>query len=252
MLDSMKVEERYGIADLLDIMRKLRGENGCPWDREQSHSSIRKDLLEEAYEVADAIDRQSDIDLCEELGDLLLQVVFHSQIAAEEKAFDFVDVCDGICRKLILRHPHVFGEVKVENSSQVLENWDAIKKVEKQQNDFTETLKSVPAAFPAAMRAQKVQKRAAKAAIALSGDRETAAARLRMVADKVAAGDSEKIGEMLFAAVALARLGSADAEEQLQRATDGFIGRFSETEKKLGEDIKSISAAEAEKIWSEN
>ena len=188
MLDSMKVEERYGIADLLDIMRKLRGENGCPWDREQSHSSIRKDLLEEAYEVADAIDRQSDIDLCEELGDLLLQVVFHSQIAAEEKAFDFVDVCDGICRKLILRHPHVFGEVKVENSSQVLENWDAIKKVEKQQNDFTETLKSVPAAFPAAMRAQKVQKRAAKAAIALSGDRETAAARLRMVADKVAAG----------------------------------------------------------------
>ena len=135
MLDSMKVEERYGIADILDIMRKLRGENGCPWDREQSHSSIRKDLLEEAYEVADAIDRQSDIDLCEELGDLLLQVVFHSQIAAEEKAFDFVDVCDGICRKLILRHPHVFGEVKVENSSQVLENWDAIKKVEKQQND---------------------------------------------------------------------------------------------------------------------
>lgn len=250
MLHSMGIEERYGIADLLDIMQKLRGENGCPWDREQSHSSIRKDLLEEAYEVADAIDRNSDIDLCEELGDLLLQVVFHSQIATEEKSFDFTDVCDGICRKLILRHPHVFGEVKVENSSQVLENWDAIKKVEKHQQNFSETLKSVPAAFPAAMRAQKVQKRAAKASSLLSGDAETAAARLRMAADKIAAGEAGKIGEMLFAAVALARVSSADAEEELQRATDSFIDRFCRAEQKLGEEIKSISAAEAERIWS--
>ena len=251
MLHSMGAEKRYGIADLLDIMRQLRGENGCPWDREQNHQSIRKDLLEEAYEVADAIDRDNSVDLCEELGDLLLQVVFHSQIAQEDNNFDFVDVCDGICKKLILRHPHVFGDVKVESSSQVLDNWDAIKKVEKHQESASETLASVPAAFPSVMRAQKVQKRAAKAVPAMNGDMAVAAARLRMAAEEVATGKNEKIGSMLFAAVALARAAGVDAEEQLQKATDGFITRFRNAEENYGGEIAGISSSDAERIWTE-
>ncbi len=248
MLHSMRNQERYGIADLLEIMKLLRSENGCPWDREQTHGSIRKDLLEEAYEVADAIDRADDTDLCEELGDLLLQVVFHSRIAEEENAFSFDNVCDGICRKLILRHPHVFGDVQVENSSQVLDNWDAIKKVEKHQQSATETLKSVPAAFPAAMRAQKVQKRAVKAAPALGRDVSVASAALRMAADRVALGDKASVGEMLFAAIELARASGADSEEALQRATDSFIDRFESAEK--GGELSRISAAGAERIFT--
>lgn len=246
----MGIKERYGIADLLEIMQKLRGKDGCPWDREQNHHSIRRDLLEEAYEVADAIDRDDSVDLCEELGDLLLQVVFHSQIAAEDKFFDFVDVCDGICRKLILRHPHVFGDVKVENSGQVLDNWDAIKKVEKNQETATCTLQSVPAAFPAVMRAQKVQKRAVKAAKGIESDAFVAAARLRMAADDVLAGESDRIGDMLFAAVALARISGADAESELQSATDRFITRFAKAEEEKN-DLSCISFSEAEKIWTE-
>ncbi len=238
--------KKYNIADLLSIMARLRGKDGCPWDREQSHSSIRKDLLEEAYEVADAIDRSDSVDLCEELGDLLLQVVFHSQIAVESGEFDFDDVCDGICKKLILRHPHVFGDVKVENSAQVLDNWDAIKKEEKHQQSATDTLKSVPAAFPAAMRAQKVQKRAAKAADALNDTPEVASARLRMAIE----GGKDSIGDMLFAAIALARACGVDAEEQLQAATDRFTERFAEAEAEKGEEIARISSAEAERIWS--
>lgn len=238
--------KKYNIADLLSIMARLRGKDGCPWDREQSHSSIRKDLLEEAYEVADAIDRSDSVDLCEELGDLLLQVVFHSQIAVESGEFDFDDVCDGICKKLILRHPHVFGDVKVENSAQVLDNWDAIKKEEKHQQSATDTLKSVPAAFPAAMRAQKVQKRAAKAADALNDTPEVASARLRMAIE----GGKDSIGDMLFAAIALARACGVDAEEQLQAATDRFTERFAAAEAEKGEEIARISSAEAERIWS--
>ena len=242
-------KKRYGIADLLSIMDTLRGENGCPWDREQTHSSIRKDLLEEAYEVADAIDNASATDLCEELGDLLLQVVFHSNIAKTEDGFDFDDVCDGICRKLILRHPHVFGDVKVADSAEVLDNWDAIKKVEKHQESATDTLKSVPAAFPAAMRAQKVQKRAGKAAAALKPEKEIAAARMKVAVDAVSSGNKNAVGDMLFAAVALAAACGADAEEQLQAATNRFVCRFAETENSV-EDISRISFPEGEKIWN--
>ena len=119
-------KEKYNIDDLLKIMKELRSPNGCPWDREQDHHSIRNDFIEETYEAIDAIDRDDATDMCEELGDVLLQVVFHSQIEAEKKSFDFTDVCDGICKKLIERHPHVFGSVNVNNSDEVLDNWDKI------------------------------------------------------------------------------------------------------------------------------
>lgn len=155
--------EKYGIDDLLAIMERLRQPDGCPWDREQDHHSIRNDFIEETYEAAEAIDRENREELCEELGDVLLQIVFHCQIEREQQGFDFTDVCDGICKKLIERHPHVFGSISVENSDEVLENWDMIKQKSKHQNTFTDTLKSVPAAYPALMRAQKIQKRAKKA-----------------------------------------------------------------------------------------
>jgi len=156
-------KENYSIDDLRSIMAILRSEDGCPWDREQTHKSIRSNMIEEAYEVADAIDRENSTDLCEELGDVLLQVVFHCEIEKSENTFDFEDVTTGVCRKLIERHPHVFGEVNADTSEKVLENWEQIKNKSKQNDTATKTLESVPKAFPALFRAQKVQKRAAKA-----------------------------------------------------------------------------------------
>lgn len=122
---------RHSFKDLVDIVERLRMPNGCPWDREQTHKSIRNGFIEEVYEAADAIDNNDNENLCEELGDVLLQVVFHSQIAREENSFTVDDVIDGICNKLIYRHPHVFGDTVAETSQEVLENWDKLKKVEK-------------------------------------------------------------------------------------------------------------------------
>ena len=155
-------EVKHDFSSLVRIMALLRAEDGCPWDREQTHESIRANMIEETYEVVEAIDRKDSAMLCEELGDVLLQVVFHAQMEEEENGFDFDDVCDGICQKLILRHPHIFGDVVAKTSEQVLKNWDEIKKKEKGQNTASDTLRSVPAVLPALMRAEKVQHRAAK------------------------------------------------------------------------------------------
>ena len=149
------LRDRYTVDDLVALMELLRSEDGCPWDREQTHSSIRKNVIEEAYEVADAIDKNDQASLCEELGDLLLQVVFQSQMSREEGAFTFDDVADGICKKLVLRHPHIFGNVNAGGSQEVLNIWEEVKKKEKGQKTATETLRAVPSSFPALMRSQK-------------------------------------------------------------------------------------------------
>ena len=146
-------KENYSTGDLIELVKILRSPEGCPWDREQTHRSIRRDLLEEAYEVADAIDRGSPESLCEELGDLLLQVVFHAQIASESGEFDFSDAVDGVCKKMILRHPHVFGDVSADSTEEVLKNWDAIKRKEKNLKSPAEELDSVAHTLPALMRA---------------------------------------------------------------------------------------------------
>ena len=151
MRSDFELKEHYTIDDLLHIMRILRGEGGCPWDREQTHASIRKNMIEETYETVEAIDRQDSGMLREELGDVLLQVVFHTQMEQERGVFNFDDVCDGICQKLILRHPHIFGDVVAKTSDQVLKNWDEIKKKEKGQTSAAQTLRSVPAVLPALM-----------------------------------------------------------------------------------------------------
>ena len=183
---------KYSAKQLLEIMEALRSPDGCPWDREQTHQSIRNDAIEEIYEVADAIDSSDKDALCEELGDVLLQVVFHAQIARENGDFTFEDVVDGICKKLVLRHPHVFAEEHIETSSDVLDRWDAIKKQEKRQETATETLKSVPKAFPALMRAAKVQKRAGKAGVVLENPIENGELEKAVDLLKNAKSDSEK------------------------------------------------------------
>ena len=199
-------KDSYRFEDLVEIMAILRGEGGCPWDREQDHKSIRQNLLEEAYETAEAIDMDDPAMLCEELGDVLLQVVFHARMEAEKGGFTIDDVADGVCKKLILRHPHIFGDVKVANSAEVLANWDEIKKKEKAQKTATDTLTAVARSLPALMRAEKVQKKAKKAGYAV----------------EYADPDNE-IGEKLFALVREAREKGVDPERALERATDAFI-----------------------------
>lgn len=252
--------ENYSIEDLRDIVRILREPGGCPWDAEQTHKSIRNGLLEEAYEVADAIDNSSNVDLCEELGDLLLQVVFCSQISAEEKSFTLDDVADGICKKLILRHPHVFGDVIAETSDKVLENWDAIKRDEKSQKTYYDTLESVPRAFPALMRAAKVQKRASKAGFDwddLNDSFSKIPEETEELKEAIELGDKDRIneeyGDLLFAAVNVSRFLKVDAEQSLASATDKFIRRFKAVEEvvqKSGRDMKDLSLLELDEIWN--
>mgnify|MGYP005764868279 FL=1 len=258
---SFDQKQNYRIEDLLRIMELLRGEGGCPWDREQTHQSIRNNLIEEAYEVVEAIDMESPEMLKEELGDLLLQVAFHSRMSEEAGHFRFDDVADGICKKLILRHPHIFGEVSVRDTEEVLDNWEEIKKREKGQKTATDAVKSVPRVFPALMRSQKVQKRAAKTGFDYPGI-EMALKDLCEEFDElrqaIAAGDKpgseEELGDLLFSVVNVARLIGIDAEESLVRSCDKFISRFEAVEgmaRKRGLDLKLESIEAKNALWDE-
>lgn len=247
------------MKDLLDIVRVLRSDKGCPWDREQTHTSVRGALLEEAYEAADAIDTNDSTALCEELGDVLLQVVFHAQIAAEENDFAFDEVVDGICRKLVLRHPHVFGDVKADTSAEVKRNWDAIKKQEKGQNTITDTLTSVPRAFPALMRAAKVQGRAAKEGFdwpdvrgALDKTEEELAELKAAIQGNDTGEMAEELGDLFFSIVNISRYIQVDPEQAATAATDKFIGRFEKLEAlamERGLDLKTATLEEMDALW---
>ncbi len=254
-------KEKYNIDDLLEIMKELRSPNGCPWDREQDHHSIRNDFIEETYEAIDAIDRDDATDMCEELGDVLLQVVFHSQIEAEKKSFDFTDVCDGICKKLIERHPHVFGSVNVNNSDEVLDNWDKIKQKSKNQTTYTDTLKSVPMAFPALLRAEKVQKRAKKAGFDWDNAEDASKKideELAEFKEAVRNGNQEQMfeeyGDLLFSMVNVSRFLKINSEQALHGAADKFIKRFEKVEKLAEQkeiDMKSSSLEVLDRLWEE-
>lgn len=226
-------KESYDVEDLRRIVEHLRSEDGCPWDREQTHESIRQDLLEETYEAAEAIDLQDTELLKEELGDVLLQVVFHARMEEEQGSFDFNAVCDGICRKLITRHPHVFADINVESTDEVLVNWEKIKQETKGQSTQAEAVKSVPKTFPALMRAQKVQKRAGKAgfdypdACWAMDDVEDALDQLHEAMDEEDLQRSEKeLGNVFFSLVNVARKLSLNAEQALSKATERYINRF--------------------------
>lgn len=252
---------RYTIADLQEIVRLLRSPGGCPWDKEQTHTSIRNDFLEEAYEAVEAIDLLDTALLREELGDVLLQVVFHCTLAEEEKAFDFDAVCDEICKKLIVRHPHVFGDVKAEDTDTVLKNWDAIKKETKGQETYADTLRSVAKSLPALSRAQKVGKRAARAGMdfrtaedAFDCVRAERAELLAAIATKDHAMMEEELGDLLFSCVNTARHLGIDAEQALTKATNKFIGRFAKAEELVeaaGMHMPELPIEELDEFWTD-
>ena len=252
-------KENYKFEDLCAIMEILRSENGCPWDKEQDHKSIRNNLLEETYEAVEGIDKADSEILKEELGDVLLQVVFHARIAQEEKEFDIDDVADGVCKKLILRHPHIFGDVTADTSEQVLENWDEIKKTEKHQKSATDTLRSVSVAMPSLMRAGKLQSKAAKvgftypdtdAALAKADEEymELREALLTQDHSKI----EEEFGDLIFAVTNAARLSGVNAEEALFRTNEKFIDRFERTEKAVkeqGNEICELNVNKLAEFW---
>lgn len=247
----------YDVNDLVTIVRVLRSENGCPWDKEQTHKSIKKDFLEETYEVIEAIDCDSPEMMQEELGDVLLQVVFHTVLESEQGHFELQDVTNDVCRKLIVRHPHVFGDVDVDGVDDVLRNWDTIKMDTKGQQTFTDTLKSVPKNFPALMRAQKLGKRAAKSGFdfesaqqAFDGLKSEVQETEAVLDDKQKA--AEELGDLMFSCVNVARMLGLDAEELLSQANEKFLRRFEKVEEltvKDGEDITKLSPQQLDAYW---
>ena len=250
---------RHSVEGLMQVMRRLRAPGGCPWDAEQTHESLKKSLLEECYEVIDAIDRRDADDLCEELGDLLLQIAFHVVIEEEHAAFTLRDVATGIANKMIFRHPHVFGSVHVENSDEVLVNWEKLKKQEKHQESVASAMDSVPKSFPSLLRAYKIQKKAADVGFDFDSAEE-AMPKVHEEADEVmeaiAAGDraqiEDEIGDLFFAAVNVARLKKVDPDLALTYATDKFERRFKLTEKLILEDGKrfeDMTLAEMDEYW---
>ena len=211
--DEIKNKEHYMFNDLYDLMAILRAPGGCPWDREQTHASIRMNMLEEAYEAVDAIDNADDTGLCEELGDLLMQVVFHEQIACDRNAFTMEHILDNVCRKLIVRHPHVFGNVQVRDSGEVLTNWESIKNQTKGMDTLRETLDGIAGALPALMRAQKIVSRTKK--------------QNREICELMpeASNEKERIGKALFELAAKAKELGIDAEEALSDYNNLCISR---------------------------
>lgn len=252
-------KNRYGINDLIRIVSILRAPGGCPWDGEQTHTSLRRELIEESCEVIEAINEEDPDHLKEELGDVLLQVVFHADIEREAGRFDLDDVADGICKKLIYRHPHVFGDVQVSGSDEVLVNWDALKRVEKGQETYTDTLNAVAKSLPALWRAEKVQKKAKKAGFDwsdASGAVDKLSEELDELKEAMAEGTNvhEELGDLLFAAVNVSRFVKADPEEVLTGATEKFISRFAKVEelaRAQGRDMAQMSLSELDKLWEE-
>ena len=253
-------KERYTVDDLLTVVEVLRSPEGCPWDREQDHKSIRKDLIEETYEVIEAIDTENPVLLREELGDLLLQVAFHTRIETEQGRFDMNDVANDICVKLIHRHPHVFGDVEANTSEQVLSNWEKIKSEEKERKTVTDKLRAIPPMLPALMRAEKVGK---KAACFDFPDAESVMNKLREETDEldeaITVGSREKmeeeVGDLLLTVTSICRKMGVDPEIALCKATDKFIGRFAEVEEAViarGLNINDLKMEELDAIWDEN
>ncbi len=254
-------KEAYTISDLLEIMRLLRAPGGCPWDRVQTHGSIRQNFIEETYEVVEAIDKADYTLMREELGDVLMQVVFHSIMEEEAGRFTFDDVCDEVCKKLIIRHPHVFGNVDAETPEEVLKNWDAIKMQTKSQKKVADSVDDVARSLPALMRAQKVQKRSAKSGMDFKDAGDAAAKipeELAELQEAMTASDkdrlTEELGDLLFSVVNVARFAGVDAEEALTRSTDKFSNRFRRVEalaEERGVDMKTAPMSLIDSLWEE-
>ena len=253
------INSTINFEKLCEIVAKLRGPGGCPWDREQTHESLLPALIEEAYEVTEAAREKNDAHFREELGDLLLLVVMHAEIATETDRFNIDDVVRDISEKLIRRHPHVFGTSDARDSGAVLKQWEAIKRDEKKTDSHY--LASLPKALPALMRAQKAQSKAARVNFDWTDVRDVVAKleeELRELKQAMASADpartEEEIGDVLFAVVNLARKCRLDAESALQRGTDKFVTRFNRLEDELqrqGKRLCDVDLAEMDAIWDE-
>ena len=254
---NFQYKDKYNIDDYRTIMALLRGEGGCPWDREQTHESIRNNLLEEAYEAASAIDAGDVDNLREELGDLQMQVLFHAQMEEEKGGFTFDDICDEACKKLIRRHPHVFGDVSASTSDEVLDTWDAVKRQEKQQKTASGAMADVARALPALWRAEKIQKKARKEGFDWPdwhGARDKITEELQELDEAIASGEGveEELGDLLASVVNLARLLKIDPEGALNGSSDRFVRRFSRMEELAGEKgvvLSQLSLDEQELLW---
>ena len=246
---------------LVEIMKRLRGPGGCPWDREQTLETLRPYLVEETYEVLDALDRGDAAGHCEELGDLMMQIVFHAAIRRREGAFSIDDVCDSISEKLVRRHPHVFGDAVAKDAKQVLVQWEQIKDDEKKDAGPRRTLDGVPLGLPALARAQKLGSRAGKVGFdwdGYVGSLGKVREEVEEIADAAARGDQEaahhELGDLLFAVVNLARKLDVDAEQALRDASAKFSRRFEYIEDRLAERGKSprdSNLDEMDALWND-
>ena len=253
-------KESYSIDELVMLIEVLRSEEGCPWDREQTHKSIRRDFIEETYEVIEAIDTDNKVLLREELGDVLLQVAFHADIERENGAFTLDDVANDVCVKLIHRHPHVFGDVVAESPDKVLANWEVIKSEEKERITVTDKLTAIPPMLPALMRAEKVGKKAScfdfpDADSVMLKVKEELCELEEAMADGNSEAIEEEMGDLIFSITSLCRKLKVEPEIALNKATDKFIKRFSALENAVmaeGKDIKSLDMAELDEIWEKN
>ncbi len=246
---------------LVEIIARLRAPGGCPWDREQTHESLKRYLLEEAYEALEAIDASDPDKLCEELGDVLIQVVLHAQLAAEQQQFDIEQIARRTARKLIWRHPHVFGRVKVSGSGEVLANWERLKRREPSASSRTSVLDGIPRALPALQQAVKIQKKVARVGFDWSDARGPLAKvreELGELEEAQAQGEQEAIeaelGDLLFALANLARFLQADPEDALRRANERFATRFRAMERlsaERGLQLADLSLAQMDELWEQ-
>lgn len=254
-------KERYEFNDLVEIMKYLRALDGCPWDRVQTHESIRSNFIEETYEVIEAIDNKDNELMKEELGDVLLQVVFHSEMAEEDGAFGINDVIHDICHKLVIRHPHVFGDVKAENSAEALDSWNSVKMKTKSQKKQSEAMDSVSKALPSLMRATKIQQKAAKVGFdwddvsgALDKVSEETDELNQAIKSESDEAKAEELGDLLFSVVNVARFIGVDSEKALYDACDKFTSRFKAMEKlceERGIDMNTATVSKLDSIWDE-
>lgn len=255
------INNKKDINDLVDIIEKLRGVDGCPWDREQTHESLRNAIIEESYEVAEAIDNMDDNGLIEELGDVLMQVIFHASIGDEEGYFNLTDIVETICDKMIYRHPHVFGNTSVEDSNEVVSNWEELKKLEKGHETLHDELVSVAKSLPALVRAHKVQNKAKRVGFdwdSVEPAIEKIREELNEVLEVYKTGNMDKIteemGDLFFACVNVARFLGVDEEKALNKTTEKFIRRLDYVEKKATERSKRLTQMtleEMDDLWEE-
>lgn len=255
-IESLLHKEKYTFSDLRTVVEILRSPQGCPWDREQTHESIRMNFLEEVYETVDAIDRDDLTAMREELGDVLFQVVFHACIAEERERFDLEDVCDEICRKMIIRHPHVFGEQVFTADGKALRDWEAIKDKSHSYTSDTEILEAIPRTLPALMRAQKLGKKSRK----LGFDWEKGESmgkveeELSEVKEAILYESQERIeeefGDLLLSTVNAARLYGVDAELALTKANEKYLSRFAQVEEQCAKQGKKVAETSREDLLS--